>query len=95
MIGDEWKKLNDDAKSVSEVLWAIINRSFQIQEWIDKAKTLRLDYEIELHNYQRQLAEQNGGVVPQQIKASKKKATPSQPSVGEKRQHSQSAAPTK
>ena len=55
---------------------------------MEKAKVLRLDYEIEVHNFKRQLAEQNG-VPMQPPKPTKKKVTPSSPSVGEKRTQSE------
>lgn len=84
IIGDEWKKLNEEAKQVSLHLEAILYSIKFIQDWMEKAKVLRLDYEIEVHNFKRQLAEQNG-VPMQPPKPSKKKATPSSPSVGEKR----------
>ena len=47
VIGDEWKKLSEDQKAVSRLFILTLH-----QQWNDKAKSLKLDYEIEKHQLQ-------------------------------------------
>jgi len=78
VIGDEWKKLNEDQKNV----------------WTEKARSLRLEYEIEKFNAQKQYADvanMNSSGGQQKMQSAKKPAAA--PKVGDKRLQSETNNP--